>query len=468
MRWNFTAHRGGCICLVMYLVAALAGCSHSRSARIDSLVRAHMDDRRIPGVSLAIVTGDGVVMESAYGLAVIQHGVPATVDTVYEIASITKQFTATGVLMLCDEGKLSLDDPIERHLDAAPAKWRGITIRQLLTHTAGLASEDEQFASLRSDWRRYTSRELMLSSAMADPVRSAPGEVFSYGSMNYFLAAMMIESASGMTYREFMQERIFGPLGMDRTLLQDELRIIPNEAQGYSLLNGEHVNIWRDAVEEVAGGWGMFSCVADLVRWDRALREGELLSAESYKEMWTPVEMADGTRFHYGLGWWVPERNGIRYQYHSGITGTEILRIPSHDLTVIVLTNLGRSSMIGSNEANAWGLAEAIAGELIPEFAVRTRDYPLSESELLAYAGRWWFSDDGEAKFFVRDGFLWIEDVAGVDRLYFQGEDTFGIRGDSYRLVFERGEDGGVDSARWVADTWQDEPGKRIDREVVD
>jgi CubicO group peptidase (beta-lactamase class C family) len=446
---------------IVVLSAAINGCSLTGAERIDDLVHAHMKSRRIPGVSLAIITNDGVIRSAAYGTAVIQHEVPARVDTVYEIASLTKQFTAVGVLILCDEGKLRLDDSIAEYVEGAPEKWREITIRHLLTHTSGLLPEDEEFASLRGEWRRYMPKSLMLASIMADSISSAPGERFDYASGNYFLAALAIEKASGMSYRKFMRTRIFEPLGMDRTLIHDELKITANEAQGYSIKDGELVNIWRDCVEEVAGGWGIFSCVPDLVRWDQALRDGEVLSDRSYEEMFSRVKLADGTRYRYGLGWRLPERNGIPYQYHNGITGTEILRIPSRGVTVIVLTNLGRSGSVGSTEANAWGLADLVASVMVPEFALETLDLPLSDERLGAYAGRWRF-ESGDARFFVRDGRLWVNDVGGVDVMLYQGDDTFGFEGDSERLVFERGPDGAVNAARWVAETWQDERGERV------
>ncbi len=446
---------------VVAMTLMINGCSLTQSGRIDNVVRKHMAKRHIPGASIAIVTNKGVIKTSAYGTAVIQHNVPAKVETVYEIASLTKQFTAMAVLMLCDEGKLDLDHPISRYIESAPPKWRGITIRHLLTHTAGFPSEDEIFASLKNKWRRYMPKEVMLASAIADPIRSAPGERYLYSSEGYFLAALAVEKASGMTFRQFMRQRIFEPLGMDRTIMHDEITITANEINGYSLKNGKVVNIWRDCVEEVAGGWGMFSCIPDLIRWDQALRDRKLMSKRSYQEMFTKGKLADGTSFRYGLGWFLPERKGIPYQYHSGITGTEILRIPSRGITVIALTNLGQSGAVGSKEAKPWGLADAIAGILLPEFALKIIDLPLSDKELSAYTGRWKF-DYGEARFFVRDGHLWIEDSEGIDPMLYQGNDTFMFDGDAESLVFEKSSDGIVIASRWISEIYKDDFGVRL------
>lgn len=435
--------------------------SRATSRKIDEIVRAHMSERRIPAASIGIITEKGVVETAAYGTAVLQDEVPARVDTVYEIASLTKQFTAAAVLMLVDDGKLDLDDSIAETVESAPPTWRPITLRHLLSHTGGLASEATEFASLRGNWRRSTPRELMLASAMADPVREPPGAAFEYGSAGFFLAALAVEKASGMTFQDFLQERILTPLGMHDTFLQDELRIIPHEAQGYGIKNGRLVNIWRDGLEDLAGGWGLFSTVPDLVRWDRALRDRELLSLDAHAAMFTPVTLADGSTFRYGLGWWLPERNGIRYQYHSGTTGTEMLRIPDYGLTVVVLTNLGRSSSIGTGEALAWGLADRIASAIITDFALETVDLPLSDEALDAYVGLWRF-EYGEARFFARDGRLWIEDAVGSAPMLYQGDDTFGFDGDPERLLFGRGADGRVVSATWISDVAQDDIGEPV------
>jgi CubicO group peptidase (beta-lactamase class C family) len=450
-------------------LASITGChapSNSEPGldpRVERVIREHLDERRIPGASIGVVTEDGLLFEAAFGLADVQNSVPAAHDSVYEIASLTKQFTAAAVLLLADEGRLGLDDSISQYVAEAPKTWADITLRQLLQHTAGFPDESGQFASLRGRWQKHTPREVMLTSARLDPLESAPGAAFRYSSVDYFLAAIAIEAASGVSYREFMRTRIFEPLGMSRTYLQDERRITPREAHGYTLRNGELVNIWRDAEEEVAGGWGMFSCVPDLLRWDRAIRDGALLSPESWAAMFEQAELADGARFRYGLGWWVPQRNGVSYQYHNGITGTELLRIPSLGTTVVVLTNLGQDGSIEDNDADPWGLADRIAQELHPEFEVRVDPIQLDPEFLEDYAGQWLFAD-GPATTYVEAGQLRVRDRHGDDPLLPTGPDVFRLPGDPTILRFHRDPSGRISAAGWVGETWAEERGERIPR----
>lgn len=442
--------------------ASLESEDHDLIARIEETVRDHMAERRIPGASIGVVTDEGVLHLASYGIADIQHQAPAAIDTVYEVASLTKQFTAAAVLLLCDEGRLTLDDPITRLVDDPPRAWTGITLRHLLNHTAGFPAEPGQFASLHGRWLTRMPREVMLQSAKLDPIDGAPGASFRYSSVDYFLAAIAIERASGTSYREFMRTRIFEPLGMSRTLLQDERRVIPREAHTYSILNGEIVNICRDAEEEVAGGWGMFSCVPDLLLWDRAIRDGRLLTPEAWTAMFEPARLADGSRFRYGLGWWVPARNGIPYQYHQGVTGSEILRVPSRGLTVVVLTNLGQDDDLGSDEADPWGLADAIARVVLPEFAPRAEDLPRSEDQLKEYVGQWRF-DDGIATTYLEGGRLRVRDVHGDDVLFPSSADTFVLADLPISLVFHRDTAGQIVAAGWFGETWAEEHGERIE-----
>jgi CubicO group peptidase (beta-lactamase class C family) len=433
----------------------------SWDTRLEAVIREHLAERRIPGASIGVVTDEGLLFQRAYGLADVQNAVPAAPDSVYEIASLTKQFTAAAVLLLADEGRLSLDDSISEYVADAPAAWEEITLRQLLQHTAGFPDEAGQFASLQGRWLKHTPREVMLAAARKDALESPPGSAFRYSSVDYFLAAIAIESASGTSYREFMRRRIFEPLGMTRTYLQDERRITPREAHGYTLRKGELVNIWRDAQEEVAGGWGMFSCVPDLLRWDRAIRTGELLSPEAWSAMFQEAELANGERFRYGLGWWVPRRNGVPYQYHNGVTGTELLRVPSLELTVVVLTNLGQDGSVEGNDADPWGLADLIAQALHPEFVPRVAPVPLDPELLEGYAGHWQFPD-GPATTYVEAGRLRVRDKYGDDPLLPTGPDVFQLEGDPTLLRFHRDANGRISAAGWIGETWAEERGERV------
>ncbi len=451
------------VCLA-FLETWSAGCAApgrqaTEHAKIERVVREHVAERRIPGATVAVVQADDSVITLAVGTAVVEHGVPAKVETVYEIASITKQFTAAAILLLQAEGLLELDDPVNRHFENTPETWRGMTIRHLLTHTAGFPSDADEFASLTGRWPRYTTREVMEEAVRADVVTGRPGTRFDYGNVGYFVAARIIEEVSGISYRDFMQKRIFDALDMRHTLMHDELRVIPNEARGYGLKDGQLVGIWRDGMEEVAGGWGMYSTVPDLIRWDRAIRTGDLLPVEAWEEMFTPLKLGDGSRFRYGLGWWLPERNGLAYQYHSGVTGTEILRVPSHGLTVIVLTNLGQSNSIGDGEAMPWGLANRVACSLLPDFKPDRTPVPISTERLEDYVGRWEF-DYGPAVISSQDETLIFADDFGEVALIHLGEDAFGNDGIEERLVFERDPVGRVIGARWVSETYQDECGR--------
>jgi CubicO group peptidase (beta-lactamase class C family) len=176
---------------------------------------------------------------------------------------------------------------------------------------------------------------------------------------------MILEKASGQRYREFVTERFFQPLGMTASSVLDQWAILKNRASGYTLRDGQLVHIRRIAQVELPSHYGIFSTVKDLVKWEAALTGGKVVKPSSLDQMWTPVKLNDGTSHPYGFGWGVDERRGHRLISHTGITGTEYSRFPDDDLTVIVLTNLGRR--IGTTGVNSWGLTIGVAGRSMPD-----------------------------------------------------------------------------------------------------
>lgn len=325
-------------------------------ATTDEYLQAEMKKRRIPGLALAVVKNGAVVKLQGYGLANLEHDAPVTPDTVFDLASLTKQFTATAIMLLYEQGKLKLDDPISKYLTAAPPKWKGVTIRHLLTHTSGMVSLGESFADLYNTLD--TSTEEVFRSVAKDPLSFAPGEQHQYSDAGYFLLGMIIEKASGQRYHQFLREQFFSPLEMTATSINDQWAVVKHRAAGYTLRDGELINIRRVLGDELPSHWGALSTVRDLAQWDIALATGKVVSEASLKAMWTPARLNSGRSYPYGFGWEIEWMGNHRVITHSGVSGTEYTRLPDERLTIIVLTNLGSRGM---DAVNAWGLTKGVA-----------------------------------------------------------------------------------------------------------
>lgn len=392
---------------------------------IDSLVQAEMKSRRIPGMAVAVIRNKEVIHENTYGLSVIEHQVQVESNTRFELASLTKQFVASGVLLLTQEGALELDKPIQHYIDTLPPIWQKLTLRQLLSHTAGLAPQDQEFASLRP-WPKYVSRHMLWEAAINDSTYWESGTKFRYHNFGYFLALLTIEHVTRQNYQDFFHERIFAPSGLRNTYFESQIRVNPNQAQGYTIKNDELVKIWRVSQEEMAGGWGIWSTLEDMIQWCKTLDENALLNPTIQNELFKPIKLENNNSFHYGLGWFLPERNGITYHYHNGITGPEILRIPSHDITIITLSNLGIGvGLMTTNEPEPFGIADIIASEILPEFKFNPQTLPIKADMLLELEGSFSFEYDDDVKFQSQNGKLYILDIYGKDEMIHTGNNVF-------------------------------------------
>jgi CubicO group peptidase (beta-lactamase class C family) len=207
---------------------------------------------------------------------------------------------------------------------------------------------------------------VLFNSAVKDRLDFAPGERFQYSDVGYFLLGMLVEKASGKRWGEYLDERFFKPLGMASTSVLDHRRILKHRAAGYTIRDGELVNIRRVWDVELPSAYGVFSTVKDLVTWDAALTSGKALTPASLGLMWTPLTRNDGGTHPYGFGWGVDVRRGHRWIAHSGLTGTEYSRFADDRLTVIVLTNLGGLIGGGVSTADPWGLTYGVAGRYVP------------------------------------------------------------------------------------------------------
>lgn len=340
-----------------------AAAATARADAVDTFLKAEMSRRHIPGISVVVVRDGKVIKAKGYGRANVETGAPATPDTVYELASVTKQFTATAVMMLVEEGRVKLEESILTYLPDLPEAWKPVTVRHLLNHTSGIRSYTSLPAFLANLRKDYTQAELIRLVA-GYPLDFPPGERFVYNNTGYFLLGMLIEKVSGKSYEEFLKERIFQPLGMTATRLNNRRAVIPNRAAGYDWAQNQLRNAEYLSPTQPFSAGALVSSVRDMAKWDAALNGERLLKRSTLEQMWQPSRLADGKTHGYGFGWAIYDYQGQKVVGHGGgIPGfsTCIARFPEHKLTVTLLANLS-----GVDSAR---LAHGVAARYIPALA---------------------------------------------------------------------------------------------------
>lgn len=326
--------------LVPALLTVHAKAEAQRStAGLDSLLAEYSRPGQ-PGASVLVVQGDQVLMRS-HGLAEVETDRPVRPETNFRLASLSKQFTATAVMLLVADGKLRYDDSLATVLPGLPAWARGATVRQLLHHTSGLP-DYESFVS-DTQTAQVHDRDVPALIARASGPKFAAGAKYDYSNTGYALLALIVERASGQRFADFLRERIFTPLGMTTTVAHEEGRsTVPERAYGYTLSDGTVRRTDQSNTSAVLGDGGIYSNVTDLLKWERALTRYALVSAAEQDLAWTSGTLAGGGSSGYGFGWFVDDDRGVRRLRHHGESRgftNAILRYPERRLTVIVLTN---------------------------------------------------------------------------------------------------------------------------------
>lgn len=339
---------------------ATAGATPAHADAVDDYVTHQMAVQHVPGLSLAVIDHGRPVRLKSYGQANLETGTRMTPDSVVQIGSLTKSFTAAAIMLLVQDHKLGLDDPISRYIGEAPPAWRDITVRQLLNHSSGLAT-DGIAPSAKAVLADYSVSEF-LASAAAMPLQSSPGTRFAYSNLGYDLLSIIVSRVSGQTYGEFLQARIFKPAGMSATRMIDRTAIVPNRAQGYLWTRGELRLCLPYSPTRFRGSASLQSTLRDLIRWDAALNGDALLTPDSRKQMWTSGLLKDGKATGYGFGWEIAEVNGHRLIAHNGAMNgflSSLQRYPDDHLTVIVTINQ-------SDLAESRRIADGIARTYLP------------------------------------------------------------------------------------------------------
>jgi D-alanyl-D-alanine carboxypeptidase len=353
--------------------------------RVSDFVNAYLKKKQIPGCALMVRHNGKVVLAAGYGFANLEHNVPVTPQTVFQSASVGKQFTAMAVMILIEEKKLDLDDTISKYLDL-PNAWSAITVRHLLTHTSGLGDYPEKF-SLQQD---YTEDDL-LNMIKAQPLGFAAGEKSSYSNLGYVMLGILIHKVSGEFYGDLLQKRVFTPLGMNHTRVISEADIIPNRAAGYRLKDGTLKNQeWVAPSLNTTADGSLYFNIEDIAKWDEALEKRKILSKAGVEQLWTPVRLNDGSAAPYGFGWHIAKTDSGHRLFEQGGAmqgfAAYIGRYPDDRLSVAALCNRAG--------ARAGYIAKSAAGFYVPALAPRLHTaIKLDPAILSLYAGDYRLED---------------------------------------------------------------------------
>ncbi len=351
--------------------AALVGLMRAGHADgVDDYLKAQMTTRHIPGLSVAVVKDGQVAKAQSYGLANVELSVPAAADTIYPVGSISKQFTAVGVMLLVQDQKVGLDDPVSKYLDALPQTWQNITVRELLNQTSGIP---EWVPNPDKDplLKTYSLPELARHAAIK-PLAFKPGTQFGYSNTNYNLLAGIVEKASGKPLSDFLEDRLFKPLRMEATEEYDPQMAVQHRAAGYTCAAGKIYNnilFYDSSIYDGAGG--LQSTVDDLAKWDAAVASGKVLPLSVMAQMWTPPTLPGGALTKYGMGWSSQTINRHPMIWHNGelpgCTGF-LAHFPNDHLTVVILSNM--NSVDGSDDGPPFlSLGLGVAAQYVPALA---------------------------------------------------------------------------------------------------
>ena len=342
-----SAARAAVVLAAMTSVAAIRGVGAQIRDRataakaVDSVVAAALKDGRAAGMSVAVVRGRDTIVMKGYGFADLEYDVPTPDRAIYEIGSVTKQFTAAAILQLEEQGKLSLDDDISKHLPDYPTQGHRITLRRLLDHTSGIKGYTE-IPAFRTISTRKLPKDSLVAIFAKEKFDFAPGEGMVYNNSAYFLLGMVIEKLSGKSYGDYVSENLFKRAGMTDSRYCSENAVYKRRAHGYDMSQNVLVRAgYMDHTYPYSAG-SLCSTVGDLVAWTRALHEGRILGAKAYQTLVTPNTLNDGTRLRYAGGLASHSLAGHRVIEHGGgINGflSEAAYFPDDSAIIVVLIN---------------------------------------------------------------------------------------------------------------------------------
>jgi CubicO group peptidase (beta-lactamase class C family) len=339
------------LCLIL-LLAALS-LNAQQLDEIDKFVSKQVQDQKITGLSIGIIVNGKIVIAKGYGLANVEHKIPASQSSVYKIGSLSKQVVAVGIMSLIQSGKIKLTDTVTKYYKDAPVTWSNITLRHLLNHTSGLVRESPAFQPML-----VQHDTVLIKAAYKMPLVFATGTKWQYCNLGYFMLADIIRQVSGKSFQQYMQEEIFSKHGLITMQSTSTKMIVPERAGGYVLAGKDSLFNATDYIAFRPSG-AFLSSITDMLKWEMLMQEAKLLSKESWQQMWTDTVRTDVVTpkiEYYGYGWRVTTfKNRLLVSHGGSLPGFRSIycRFPADKTAFIILTN--------SDHTNAAVIAQGIS-----------------------------------------------------------------------------------------------------------
>jgi CubicO group peptidase (beta-lactamase class C family) len=352
---------------VCYMILFFCIVGHNTNAYqyIDEYVRTEMKKQKIPGLSMAIIRNNQIVYGQGYGYSNVEHQVPVKLETIFQSGSMGKQFIAMAIMILVERGEVELDERVKEYIEDVPKGWKNITVRHLLTHTAGTGDYPDDF-----DYRADMDEDDMWELIKTIPLDFKAGEQYSYSNLGFITLGILIRQVTGEFYGDFLKKNIFEPLGMKTARVISESDIVLNRASGYELVDGKIKNQeWVSPSLNTFADGALYINIYDMAKYETGLNSNLLLKKrESFDQMWSPVKLNDKSTYPYGFGWCLDETvSGMRVVKHGGTwQGFEsyVIRILNVKVTIAIFANL--------DEADVEKIASHVLEMYDPQFALKS------------------------------------------------------------------------------------------------